>query len=68
MIPIPPPPPTRFVSILFALAAAVAGFLGFSRTAAVFASISLGTNIVDYLTRRPALAEFSAAKGDQTAG
>lgn len=65
VIPIPPPPPTRLVSILFALAAAIAGFLGFSRTAAVFASISLGTNLVDYLTRRAALEESSAAKGNQ---
>lgn len=61
VIPIPPPPPARLVSILFALAAAVAGFLGFSRTAAVFASISLGTNVLDYLTHQHALAESSAA-------
>lgn len=65
VIPLPPPPPTRLVSILFALAAAIAGFLGFSRTAAVFASISLGTNVVDYLTHRPALEKTSAAQGDQ---
>lgn len=65
VIPIPPPPPTRLVSLLFALAAAVAGFLGFSRTAAVFASLSLGTNLVDYLTQRPGLAESPAARRDQ---
>lgn len=61
VIPFPPPPPIRLVSILFALAAAVAGFLGFSRTAAAFASISLGTNVLDYVTNRPALAESSAS-------
>lgn len=59
-LPIPPPPPIRLVSILFALAAAVAGFLGFSRTAAAFASISLGTNVLDYATNRASLAESSA--------
>lgn len=64
VIPLPPPPPARLVSILFALAAAIAGFLGFSRTAAVFASISLGTNVLDYVTNnRQALAESSAPAG-----
>jgi hypothetical protein len=54
------------VSILFALAAAVAGFLGFSRTAAAFASISLGTNVLDYLTNnRQALADSPASAGDK---
>lgn len=65
VIPLPPPPPVRLVSIFFALAAAVAGFLGFSRTAAIFASISLGTNVVDYLTNRPTLAKSSASTGDK---
>ena len=55
--PIPPPPPIRLVSILFSLAAAVAGFLGFSRTAAAFATISLGTNVLDYVTNRASPAE-----------
>jgi hypothetical protein len=62
VIPLPPPPPARLVSVLFALAAAVAGFLGFSRTAAVFASISLGTNVLDYVTRQPAAAGERAVK------
>lgn len=67
VIPFPPPPPIRLVSILFALAAAVAGFLGFSRTAAIFASISLGTNVLDYVTSQASLAE-SSANGVEGAG
>jgi hypothetical protein len=68
IIPLPPPPPVRLVSILFALAAAVAGFLGFSRTAAIFASISLGTNVLDYVTNnnRQAL-DSPASTGDRAA-
>lgn len=63
VIPLPPPPPARLASLLFALAAAIAGFLGFSRTAAIFASLSLGTNVLDYLTRRPAGEKAGKAGG-----
>ena len=67
VIPIPPPPPIRLVSILFALAAAIAGFLGFSRTAAAFATISLGTNVLDYVTNRASLAEQTGETVQTTA-